>query len=663
MAQRARRERGPKSTETSIHLGVQGLQETSEMTSQYQDAEKAVLCIYNQSSDPALRKQAQDYCDSVKNSDGALHIACGLMMRSAVQQHRYATLSDQDRDEVKKFLVSWILETCPAGPPQPPFLLNKVAQIYAILVRNDYPEQWPDALTILLSALNSGVTVIDMFLRVQDAVDAEIINSEFHRSPADAAVSMRVKDALRLQCLNEMASAWYVILREFYQSEPGLVKYCLSSISRYIHWIDIGLIMNDKFVPAFYALLENDVFVEEAAMCLTEMVLKKMEPVQKIHHIHSLVNKPFIENALATRATEPNKNAAALVRLAHLTGSVCKELLVNSDKISSTSPAEALQAQTQLQDLMPLALGCAMNENDDVSSASMEFVTIFVNSLKKLDPLPEFHLEQLSGVLSVLLRKLRYSSDFDFQNPLESEEFWLEYRKEILIIFKNISRIAPDLTVSFVQDCMNGLIAGTTNGSQSNWPEIEAVLTMLYELGEVSRVEDACKSTDQGMGKLLSIVLSSNVALHPHPCVQKIYLEIANRYSQFLHKHSHLLPQVLMGFVQAVTNSGSSVKSRACYLFLRVLKSLKPRLGPHAEALMSSLVPVLLDNQQSVSLEHMDRLYLFEATGNILGSDSLSAEQAVVYLHQIVTPILQRMNDVRCSSPGSAVVDHAASCT
>jgi hypothetical protein len=31
----------------------------------------------------------------------------------------------------------------------------------------------------------------------------------------------------------------------------------------FINWIDVQLIVNDKFVPAFYSLLDKDEFVQE----------------------------------------------------------------------------------------------------------------------------------------------------------------------------------------------------------------------------------------------------------------------------------------------------------------------------------------------------------------------------------------------------------------
>jgi hypothetical protein len=64
----------------------------------------------------------------------------------------------------------------------------------------------------------------------------------FPRSPADSAVSMRVKDALREQCITDIAAACFTILESYHASHPALGKACLGVLAKYIPWIDIGLV-------------------------------------------------------------------------------------------------------------------------------------------------------------------------------------------------------------------------------------------------------------------------------------------------------------------------------------------------------------------------------------------------------------------------------------
>lgn len=170
-----------------------------------------------------------------------------------VVQHKIEALSPADFAQFRQFLVSWLIELYPQMEPQPPFILNKISQLYALMVgpfvpslpssqcicpahpsllpppqaiassempkgappqapgpplirsrrapdlpsarlqvRSEYPDNWKEAITILLHSLNIGQSMVDMFLRILDALDEEIINSEFHRSPTDAAISMKV---------------------------------------------------------------------------------------------------------------------------------------------------------------------------------------------------------------------------------------------------------------------------------------------------------------------------------------------------------------------------------------------------------------------------------------------------------------------------------------
>jgi hypothetical protein len=257
--------------------------------------------------------------------------------------HQYEALEDMARAGLRAWLQTLACQN-PALLRGQGYLANKVAQVYALLMRHEYPDLWPHALTALLSHLQMGEDVIDMFLRVLRAVDAEIINVECHRSPRDAGVAMRVKDAMRLQCMSDIAGAWYLILQTFHETRAGLVKDCLQSMAPFITWLDIHLIVNDKFIPALYTLLEKDEFVEEVAACLTEIVLKKMEPPAKCALICSVIHQPTLQSCLSRRSKSCEQEEQAhggggggggadcmsdrgLVALATLTSAVSRELL------------------------------------------------------------------------------------------------------------------------------------------------------------------------------------------------------------------------------------------------------------------------------------------------------------------------------------------------
>jgi len=354
------------------------------------ETEEAIVVIFNPALPAATRAAAQEHCDKIKQAPGALAFACNLFDGSSVPEvrfwclqtveemlnHSYEVLEDAERAGLQNWLVALACQPTSSIRGQT-FLQNKLAQVYALLIRHEYPEQWQVPFTSLLCNLQMGEDVINMFLRVMRAVDAEIINPECHRRGADAAVAMRIKDALREQCIADVASSWYVIMHEFHVSNPALVKECLQSMAPYISWVDVQLVVNEQFVTAFYSLLAKDGFVQEVSACLTEVVLKKMDPGPKAELISTVFHKPTIEACLTNRSRDRREageeGATAIAGLATLTSAACRELLTCSDKLSRQAapgggPGEgAAEAARLLQEMMPLALGCASHEAHDVS--------------------------------------------------------------------------------------------------------------------------------------------------------------------------------------------------------------------------------------------------------------------------------------------------------
>jgi exportin-T len=57
---------------------------------------------------------------------------------------------------------------------------------------------------------------------------------------------MHVKDSMREQCIGDVAEACYNMANLYKHSRPELAAMVLGAIARYVHWIDIGLVANDK---------------------------------------------------------------------------------------------------------------------------------------------------------------------------------------------------------------------------------------------------------------------------------------------------------------------------------------------------------------------------------------------------------------------------------
>lgn len=58
--------------------------------------------------------------------------------------------------------------------------------------------------------------------------------------------SVALQDTMRDHCLNELAGIWYNLIVTYSESNPDLAEAVLSAMRRYIAWIDIGLVANDR---------------------------------------------------------------------------------------------------------------------------------------------------------------------------------------------------------------------------------------------------------------------------------------------------------------------------------------------------------------------------------------------------------------------------------
>ncbi len=57
---------------------------------------------------------------------------------------------------------------------------------------------------------------------------------------------MQLKDAMRETCLSDLAEAWYNLLTAYQSANPDLAAAVLNTVERYVNWIDVALVVNEK---------------------------------------------------------------------------------------------------------------------------------------------------------------------------------------------------------------------------------------------------------------------------------------------------------------------------------------------------------------------------------------------------------------------------------
>lgn len=271
------------------------------------DFEKAVLITFNYggSIDPALKERAAAYVAGIKQSSDCWKLCVerfGASMYPEVKFWCLQTLQEVinacyeqldvgAQQAIKGSLLTWLQRDCTVEQQAlPPFLRNKLAQAIVGVVKAEYPAVWPNFFRELCAAAATGPGLADMFGRIMVSVDEDIISLEIPRSAEETKLSMHVKDSMRESCISEVAGTWYSLTQLYKSSRPELAAFVLSSCARYVHWMDIGLVANDKFIPLLGELLDcpHTGLRCAATDVLIEIVSKRMEPTAKIGLVQQL---------------------------------------------------------------------------------------------------------------------------------------------------------------------------------------------------------------------------------------------------------------------------------------------------------------------------------------------------------------------------------------
>lgn len=105
---------------------------------------------------------------------------------------------------------------------------------------------------------------------------------------------------------------------------------------------------------------------------------------------------------------------------------------------------------------------------------------IFVQVLKQ-KPINEAERRRVESLLFIIFEKTKYDDSFYFDRDGEEEAMFLEFRKQLRVLFDNVAALDRDLVLTRVRDLVNATLP---RWQSLNFAEVEAALTFLYQLGE-----------------------------------------------------------------------------------------------------------------------------------------------------------------------------------
>lgn len=632
------------------------------------DLERAILYMFDESGtiDDDLKKQAKVYCNHIKEKPSICRLCIEklccftspvevrfwcLQTLHEVIRTRYLTMTADERHMIRVSVFSIVcLEDknltrvleCPA------FIKNKLAQVLITLIYFEYPLVWSSVFVDFFPHLSKGNMVIDMFCRVLNALDDELISLDYPRTPEELTVANRVKDAMRQQCVSQIVRAWYDIVSMYRNSDQELCTSVLDSMRRYISWIDIGLIVNDAFIPLLFDLILvgplSDQLRGAAVRCLLAVVSKRMDPQSKLSLLQSLQISRVLRLATEDGNAELVSDIAAL-----LTGYAVEAL--DCFKRINSEDAKGISMDL-LSEILPSIFYVMKNFELDATFNITQFLSGYVAILKSFAPLREKELLHLGQILEVILVLIRYDpayrTNLDVMDKIgkEEEDRMVEFRKDLFVLLRTAGRVAPDVTHLFIR---NSLASAVSRSSDSNVEEVEGALSLLYALGE-SISEEAIRTGSGLLSELVLMLLSTKFPCHSNRLVALVYLETVTRYVKFIQDNTQYIPMVLAAFLdeRGIHHSNINVSRRASYLFMRVVKLLKMKLVPFIETILQSLQDTVarftIMNYTTEELSGSeDGSHIFEAIGLLIGTEDVLPEKQSDYLSSLLSPLCQQV--------------------
>ena len=477
-----------------------------------------------------------------------------------------------------------------------------------------------------------------------------------------------------------------VSVTQEYEMLLTLAVRALATLKRYLSWIDIRLATNPNLIQMLLKGLggasscstsgdeeeeptQRTMLAVECSNCLGEVVDRGMDEQKKLDLLTQLDIFGTLFRLSQIQDNGSNSNGATSggkLDLINIDGTQV-EAVSSAAELINTSGLALIQgweidptSQTtniQMKQCFELVLACLAYDSIDVSGAVIDLMTRLLQSLEK----KEQHWTNLFSdtsicnkilprILLILHLRMKYPSEFEYDYEDEDEAEEELYRANLRKLYQRIVHLRHDIALQFIGQCLSSIPQPLSSAST---PNIEVGLRLVYHYGEGRRPTGAKTALkDTGFKEIVMAIHRSDVASHQHREVLLLYYDISVRYAAILKECPELLT-IFLGSLsgnRGLQHPHARVRCRCCYLLLRLIKSIGAKaMKPHVEAIVEGIQTLLFPPpgaQTTVDIPANDALYLFEATGLLLGTTGLDSDIQVRCATAVLTPHIQSIEAI-----------------
>jgi exportin-T len=541
----------------------------------------------------------------------------------------------EERVELRKLLQSYLIESAPT------YMQVKVGVVMAKLVLEDFVVSWNSAFEDLgrgspILYLHTLEALFETSFSEADPISRGLkdvlrgLSNGLQQIPVDQTISSRIVDKL----VTWMAGTENDLeaLRVFKQMVP---------------WIDLSLILRENVMSLLFRSLEkpDDESGVLAMGCFSELIGRGMDTQKKILLLQDtrLLDNITERVNLNTLDESPVEVVIEVAKFVNVTG---LEVIESAER--KTVPLELWQQE------LDLFFRCFAYDDVDVSGAVVPLATRLTISMEDKDSSSQTVLPRMLGIMH---QQMKYPTDFEFDYEDEEEAEEELYRTALRKLYHRLVTVSPDICLQFLCKVLASLPVPI---SSSPVADAEAALRLVYHFCEGIRPAPGLKVVmkNDTFVNVLKALHQSDVTSHPHREVLLLYYDIAVRYAAIFLNQSALLPLLLEGLsgCRGLQHEHPHVRSRSCYLLLKLIKSVVKIMRPFVETGIQGILG-LLSNPAKYPLATDDILYLFETVGILLGKTGLSEELQEQSLVKVLSPHVQMIEELLISSGHSQSIE------
>ncbi|QLL30317.1 hypothetical protein HG536_0A01340 [Torulaspora globosa] len=583
----------------------------------------------------AQQKQAQDiltkfqeHPDAWQRADKILQFSnnaqtkfIGLTILDKLITTKWKLLPEEQRVGIRNFVVGMIIVMCQGDAlfHSQKNLINKADLTLVQILKQEWPQNWPDFIPELIGSSNSSVNVCENNMIILKLLSEEVF--DFSAEQMTQAKSLHLKTSMSKE-FEQIFKLCYQVLEQ--GSSTSLIVAALESLLRYLHWIpyryiyesNILELLSTKFLMSaetravtLKCLTEvsNLEIPQDNSRIKTQTVLFFQNSLQQIagnvipvtadlkatYATATGMDQSFLQDFAMFLTTYLARHRSLLEELSGADGNL-RELLLNAHQyliqLSKIDERELFKTTLDYWHNLVAALFLEVqqlphNEMNPLMQLSMGSQSITSNS-GALNPefLRRFPLKK--HIYDEICSQLRWVIIENMVRPEEvlivendEGEIVREFVKEsdTIQLYKSEREVLVYLThldVIDTEEIMISKLARQIDGSEWSWHNIN---TLCWAIGSISGtmseetekrfvvtvIKDLLALTEKKRGKDNKAVVASNI------------MYVVGQYPRFLKAHWNFLRTVVLKLFEFMHETHEGVQDMACDTFIKIVQKCK----------------------------------------------------------------------------------------